>query len=598
MMNKNSNYIKSLDGLRALAVLLVIGYHFRLPLFKGGFIGVDIFFVLSGYLITSQILYKLTTYHSFSIKEFWVKRLKRLYPALIGLIICVSLFVVIKTPNRWGSIIQDDLAGIFGVSNWWYIIKKVPYADTFSHPAPLKHLWSLAVEAQYYLLLPLLFIGNNTVKTKKKHALLLIVSMIIISVLAMSYWYSPGDINRAYYGTDTRLFSLLIGSLTAYFYPYQRLSNQLPIKTAHLFESIGSIVLAAILLFVVRNNEFQASLYHGGFFLISLLTALLMCIVIHPGTRLNTFFSNNLLAWIGKRSYSLYLWHYPIIVLMTPMKITGIYHIILMVFQFILMIVLAEMSYKYIETPLRRADNKFFSHLIHTIKRSKTFLLETLLIVITIVGIFFTTIFFDKMVDKSTDIAQNKVVKETAQKKEPIKKIEIDKIYMIGDSVILGSKTNIKERMPEATVDAKVGRQFIDLPQLLKKKYLKQLNDQSLVFISLGTNGPFESEDIENVYQLISEQGAHLVLLNTYVPLNWQNEVNGLMKKFAAKHSDVLVIDWHDYIADKLAYLEQDGVHPTVEGRELLANLIFEELTEYYELPKNLTEQPMTTTKE
>ncbi|MGX7029916.1 acyltransferase family protein [Vagococcus zengguangii] len=597
-MKKRMTYINSLDGLRALAIILVIGYHLRISIFRGGFIGVDMFFVLSGYLITNQILNKIKDVPKFSIKEFWFKRIKRLFPAMIMLLMVVTIYVLIKTPERWQSIISDDVAGVLGVSNWWYIIKKVPYTDTFSHPAPLKHLWSLAVEAQFYLLLPLLFVGTNPPKAKKKLAFVMLVAILIFSAISMGLWYKPGDINRAYYGTDTRIFGLLIGSLTAYLYPYKRLANQLPTKTSQLFDVIGTSLLVGLLSFVVFGNEFLSGLYHGGLLIISLVSAILMCLVIHPDTKLNRLFSTSLLRWIGTRSYSLYLWHYPIIVLMTPMKITGIYRVALMFFQVILMFVLAEMSYKYVETPFRKRTRgiSWQQQLKQTVKRSATVRIEGLLIGITLIGMIFTTTFFNQMVAKSVDISyeKNKSSKKETIKEPQIKKIPINQVFMIGDSVLLGAKPDIEELIPQSQVDAKVGRQFIELPKILEKNYQHKFDTETVVLISLGTNGPFKEEELSNLYQTVTEKGAHLVLLNTYVPLNWQGQVNHLLADFTSTHQDVVLIDWHDYIADKLAYLEIDGVHPTVAGRELLATLIKEQLTKYFDFQVD-TKEAITT---
>ncbi|MGX6961162.1 acyltransferase family protein [Vagococcus xieshaowenii] len=585
-MKKKKSYIKSLDGLRALAILLVIGYHFRMPLFKGGFIGVDMFFVLSGYLITGQLLYKLSHKEILSLKEFWIKRVKRLYPAVVALMLLVTLFVFVKSPTNIQSVLTDDLAGIFGVSNWWYIVKKVPYADTFANPAPLKHLWSLAVEAQFYLLLPLLFIGDNNSPTKKKSRAFILLLAVILSVISMMCWYSPGDINRAYYGTDSRIFTLLMGSLLAFIYPYNRLKVTMPKKMTRSFDGVGTLMLVIIGIFVLMGNEYQPFLYQGGFLLITLASTLILAVVIHPATTLNRLFSHSLLRWIGMRSYSLYLWHYPIIVLTTPMKIAGVYHWTLMFFQTILMFVLAEMSYKYIETPIRKYSGNWFKSVNHAIKESKTKIIELILIGITILGMVFTVTFFNQMVDRSSTLSTENVSKKTdkkpSEKETTIKKVPIKHIYMIGDSVLLGSKSNIEAILPQASVDGEVGRQFIDLPDLLKKQYANKFNQETLVLVSLGTNGPFEEKDLANLYQQITTTGAHLALMNTYVPLNWQDQVNRVIDSFANKHQEVHVIDWHSYIADKLAYLENDGVHPTVEGRDLLANLIKEDLEKQF----------------
>ncbi len=347
--SQKQRYITGIDGLRAFAVLAVLAYHFSFSWAGGGFLGVDVFFVISGYLITSQILSKLENGQNFSLREFWIKRARRLVPAAYAMIITIFIWASLFNREMITTILGDGLSSFIYASNWWFIFHKLSYFDSFGSPSPFKNLWSLAIEGQFYIIWPfILIIGLKICKNKVKFANVVLIAAISSTVL-MGILYQPGfDPSRVYYGTDTRAFELLIGGWLAIVYP--KISE----GQRKALSIIGAIALAVFVFSVVIINEFQVFLYRGGMLLISLNAAVLIASVSHPNSYIGKLLSWKPLSWIGKRSYGIYLWHYPVIVLSTPVHEIGnpvYWHVLA---QLTATLTLADFSYRFIETPIRK----------------------------------------------------------------------------------------------------------------------------------------------------------------------------------------------------------------------------------------------------
>jgi len=321
----NHRYIPGLDGIRALAVLAVIAYHFNFSWARGGFLGVDIFFVLSGYLITSTMLPLKGNQLTVSLKKFWIGRFRRLLPAAYVMIITSFVWAMLFHKELLHTLRGDALSSIFYSSNWWFIFHKLSYFDSFGSPSPLKNLWSLAIEEQFYVIWPvLLMIGLYVVKKQSKLAKIVFFGAIC-SALLMAILYQPGaDPSRVYYGTDTRCFELLIGCWLALIWPMKRLSSQ-KLSTSHMkkLNAISFISFTIFLVSIMYVDEFQTFLYRGGMFLFCLNAAVLIACVCHPVSILGRILAWKPLCWIGSRSYGIYLWHYPVMVLGTPIHEIG-----------------------------------------------------------------------------------------------------------------------------------------------------------------------------------------------------------------------------------------------------------------------------------
>lgn len=362
----NGRYMAGLDGLRALAVLAVIAYHLNFSWASGGLLGVGVFFVLSGYLITDILANQWRQNGQLDLKDFWIRRARRLLPAMLLMLVVVVGWTVFTDRSQLPSLRSDSLAAIFYISNWWLIFHQVSYFESFGPPSPLGHLWSLAVEEQFYLLWPLLLALGFRFIPRRGKLFGLTLAGVAVSAIAMALLFEPGtDPSRVYYGTDTRSFALLIGAALALIWPSSKLSSEKTSPRARLtLDVVGGISLIIVLLMIAFTNEYDEFLYQGGMVLLSVATALLVATLAHPASRINKILGCKPLRWLGVRSYGIYLWHYPVIVFSSPAVNTGGVDLTRAILQVAASILLAALSWRYIEEPIRHgAVEKFWSQL-------------------------------------------------------------------------------------------------------------------------------------------------------------------------------------------------------------------------------------------
>ncbi|MDQ7096776.1 acyltransferase family protein [Desulfosporosinus sp. PR] len=384
-----------LDGLRALAVFAVIAYHLNLKWAPGGLLGVCLFFVLSGYLITDLLAVQWSSTGRIDLKDFWLRRARRLLPALFVMLAGVVAWVALFAPERLTSLGEDVLAAVFYVSNWWLIFHQVSYFVSFGPPSPLGHLWSLAVEEQFYLIWPLLlWLGLRYVPRRRQvykinsqedtkfglryipqwgRLVVLPLAGVLASGIAMALIYQPGtDPSRVYYGTDTRAFALLIGAALALVWPSRKLSAALSSQARRVLDIVGGAGLFVVLLMIWQTNEYESFLYRGGLLLFSLAAAVVVAVLAHPASRLGKIFGWQPLRWLGARSYGIYLWHYPVIALTNPVVNTGGFDLMLALRQVAISIVLAALSWYFIEEPIRHgAWKKWRGRILNPDRRQK-----------------------------------------------------------------------------------------------------------------------------------------------------------------------------------------------------------------------------------
>jgi peptidoglycan/LPS O-acetylase OafA/YrhL/ribosomal protein L21E len=368
---KPHRYMPGLDGLRAFAVLAVVIYHLNTDWAPGGLIGVGIFFVLSGYLITDILAGQWERNRRFDMGDFWVRRARRLLPAMFVMVSLVSLWCLIGDHSRLSALGGDIPAALLYVSNWWFIFHKVSYFESFGPASPLGHLWSLAVEEQFYLIWPFLLLLGLKFLSKRGQLSVWILCLSLISALLMALLYIPGeDPSRVYYGTDTRIFALLVGSALAVVWPSAKLKTQVSPPALTFLDTAGALSLLLLIWLVWHTNEYQPFLYRGGLLIIAIITALLIAVLAHPASRLAAIMGCKPLRWLGKRSYGLYLWHYPVIILSTPQVNTDDPSILKAVIQVSVSLALAELSWRYVEQPIRQ---KGFRHVLQrTYKKRAT----------------------------------------------------------------------------------------------------------------------------------------------------------------------------------------------------------------------------------
>jgi peptidoglycan/LPS O-acetylase OafA/YrhL len=342
-----------LDGIRALAVVCVIAYHLGMPGAQGGMLGVGVFFTLSGYLITDLLLAHWRREASLGLGQFWLRRARRLLPPLFLMLIVVSVWVALFDVSQLAAVRRQVLAASVYVSNWSTIVQHGSYFSRFAAPLPLDHLWSLAIEEQFYLVWPFVLMLGIWVTRKRWALALFVLGLAAFSAVLMSHTYHPGyDPTRAYEGTDTRAFGLLIGATLAIVWPSRlpRLASRTAVRNA--LDVAGVVGLVAIGLLVWRTNAFSAFLYPWGFMALSLATAAVVAAAVNPSSRLGAALGWRPMRWVGVRSYGIYLWQWPIIVLASPAQGSiGWARGALMVVG---TLAIASVSWRLVEEPIRQ----------------------------------------------------------------------------------------------------------------------------------------------------------------------------------------------------------------------------------------------------
>ncbi|MEK5439289.1 acyltransferase family protein [Paenibacillus sp. FSL R5-0923] len=594
-------YMPGIDGLRALSVIAVIAYHLDLNWAPGGLIGVGIFFVLSGYLITDQIIQRWKQDRRFDLKDFWIRRARRLLPAMFVMLFVTAMWLLLFDRSRLAALQGDFISSTLYFNNWWLIFHDVSYFESFGPPSPIGHLWSLAIEEQFYFIWPLVIIVGLRLAPQRGKLIVMCLTGAFLSALAMALIYQPGvDPSRVYYGTDTRAFALLIGAALALAWPSQNLTDKISRRSRYILDFSGAIGLITLILMIWRTNEYGQFLYYGGLVLVSILSAIVIAVLAHPASRLAKIMGCKPLRWIGVRSYSIYIWHYPVIILTNPTVDTGGFDGFRVLFQLGVSLLLASLSWKYIEEPIRqgllgRWCTKLSIRLQFKIRPLFIFIAVPLIILsISCSSNLDTKISADPNTGTITNPDKNEhnvtlvppqnaptpapvpvpVPVDPPKKPEPQPQVvEAGKgVTAIGDSVILDAAPYLQELLPGIVIDGKVGRQMSQAQEVVDKLRTKgKLGTR--VIINLGTNGAFNSNQLRKL--LISlEDVQQVVLVNTRVPKKWQNTVNTLLKKVALEFPNAMVVDWHSSSEGKDSYFYEDGVHLKREGAKSYAALV------------------------
>lgn len=587
----NPRYMPGLDGVRAVAVIAIIIYHLNPQWLSGGFLGVDTFFVISGYLITSLLL---TEYHNtgkIELMSFWLRRVKRLIPAVLFLVMGVIVLSLIFMPTEIQKVRADSIAAIFYVSNWWYIMQNVDYFEQFA-VQPLKHLWSLAIEEQFYLVFPIVLLSLLSFIRRLKSIRIIFLILLVISMIAMMVLYVPNEnVARVYFGTDTRIQTLLMGVLLALVWPPFQLKAKVNRQMRTMIDTAGVVGLAILFICFKFVSETNSILYYGGFFLISTVTLLVIASSVHPSGYFAKFLGNKVFTFIGSRSYSLYLWHYPIIVLIHHQFVQGQIPPLVYVVEILLMVLMAEFSYKFIEQPFRKEGfNIFaFNHLKNwrSQKVLRTWLVIILLIPTLLVMVGSFNRFAQKNSTRVTEVNTEEIDKLITQPL-PLPKLEIDgfvvkgnkqkyaswKPLLIGDSVMVDIGDDFRSFVPKADINGKVGRQLVEATSLAKRQYQSYRDKNDIVVLELGTNGDFTEKQLNSLLEQFGE--ADIYLVNTRVPRSYESHVNQVLAKAAKKRANVTLVDWYSRSENHTEYFAPDGIHLQPPGVRALTNSIIQ----------------------
>ncbi len=354
-------YQPAIDGLRAVAVLAVLAYHWPASWMPGGFLGVEVFFVISGYLITSLLLGERVRTGRTDFAQFWIRRARRLLPALYALLVVVSTAWLIWHPSEVAGLRGAVAAAAAYVSNWYLIAVKQSYFESVSRPSPLLHLWSLAVEEQFYLIWPLALVGLLRLFRRRMRLVLLATLALAAGSAALGMaLYHPGlDPYRIWYGTDTRAAGILLGAALAIAVPPWRMRATVHRSATVLMNVLAVAALGGVLWMFVHVDQFDPFVYRGGFVLLDGLTVALILSLVHPAaTLVSRAMSVRPLVWIGRRSYGIYLWHWPIFVVTRPGQDLTLPGWQLLGLRLGATLVAAELSYRFVELPVRDGSLK------------------------------------------------------------------------------------------------------------------------------------------------------------------------------------------------------------------------------------------------
>jgi peptidoglycan/LPS O-acetylase OafA/YrhL/lysophospholipase L1-like esterase len=595
-------FLSELDGLRAIAVMAVVFYHADFLWAAGGFLGVEVFFVISGYLITSLLLVEWLKTDRVDLKAFWVRRARRLLPAvflMLGVVALWSVFFLRDTLYRLGG---DILAASTYVTNWFFILRNDSYFESFGRPPLLQHLWSLSVEEQFYVLWPILFsVGFALLGGRSKHATIrrfrwIVVVGAIASTAWMAFLFVPfEDPSRVYYGTDTRAAGILIGIALATAWMPWRLPKVVSQRYRLVFSVVGWGSLVGLMLILWRLSEFSPWLYRGGILGTSILTAGVIAFIAHPAFGYGYLLSNPVMSWIGTRSYGIYLWHWPIFMITRPGFDVPWNTPVTFALRLALTFGIAELSYRYVEVPIRKLGYRRWMRGI-TRKLGVATPAVATLVAITAFVVFSSIVGVLAFsaggpptgavvaspesgegvgiggVSTTTSAPAVTTTIFTSTTIDGI--IAEDTTYtFIGDSVLLGSKEEILEEFGEgASVDATVSRQFKHADNVARDLRAEgELGD--VVVLHLGTNGPFNSSTFDEVMEELSDR-EQVYVLSIYVPRRWESQVNDAIASGVERWPDVKVIDYYSFGKEHPEYYVEDGVHMTITGQKAYAAMV------------------------
>nr|WP_246820324.1 MULTISPECIES: acyltransferase family protein [unclassified Corynebacterium] len=604
--------VPGLDGLRGLAVLAVVIYHFFGDILPGGYLGVDMFFVLSGFLITSLLVREFNATGRISLKDFWIRRFRRILPAaLVVLSICTAIVALIGGDLAVG-IRQQFLGTFFFVNNW----TQIATSQTYFAPNEVQvfaHYWSLAVEEQFYLIWPLLMFGVFAISRRKPKRLPIAVSLIlaIASAVAMALIFTPGeDPTRVYYGTDTHAFGLLIGAMLSLLLTSTDKdvdADSWPAANKGILAgALGALALVAYLAQLVWMGADREFTYRGGLALTSVLGAAMIWGVVRETGPLTWIFRTRVMRWLGQRSFSLYLWHWPVVMIVHALSDAPSWLLGLLCLP--LSCLLAEVTYQFVENPFRRAGFRPTWHAYWAARPSMEEIKAgfgkalwpavPVIVVLSLLGVGYALVTSEDKSELERELERMAQSNEQAASSAPAQPAETTKpkekraiptgneISAIGDSVMLAASEALNERFPGISIDAAISRHYsAALPVVQGLKDSGQL--RSTVFVGLGTNGATFEGQMDELIDIVGSERT-LVLVLPYGERDWMGPARAEIIEAATTHDNVYIADWCGVAQENPAMLYDDGVHPLPEGAHLYADALYDALEQYADEEKSL----------
>ena len=583
MSSSNSRYIHSVDGLRAVAVVAVLLYHLGIDWIPGGFLGVDLFFVISGYVITGLILDSIARSGTLDLRAFYLSRIRRLLPALVAMLVFTTLFIGVYAPETVRRFIADIPFVLTGSMNWALVSRQQDYFEAIGRPPLLQHTWSLAVEAQFYFIWPLvlLFILKYFGKKNIPYAALGIALASGIALFAYSVRMDTQEsaISHVYFGTDTHSIGLFLGSALAVSWQPQNLTREITKRAQDFIDLIGVVGLLGLLSTFLFINESDPTLYRIAFPLSALFGCATLISVVHPASRFAPILSTRPLIWIGERSYGIYLWHWIVFQLTRPsIDLVGD-DWALYALRVLIVFALADISLRYIEIPVRRG---YFELWFRGMKyRTKAVRLRQKLSTVAAVLLTFAAtslVSINAMERADLIAAQEKQAAEDATEggvNQVITSADTPGLWVTGDSVILGIRNVLAQYERIELINARVGRQIGELIEVAKTD--QQFVGQSPVILNLGNNNRLLEDDVVALMEIVKNQ-PKIIVVNTAVPRSWKDLNNELIQKVVAQYPNTILINWDQISSNHPDYFASDGVHLNPAGVNAYVSAIREVL--------------------
>ena len=581
----SERYIPAIDGLRAISVIAVLLYHLTLPWWPGGFLGVDLFFVISGYVITRLILDSIERSSALDLRKFYRSRIRRLFPALIFMVVTTTLFIGVWAPETVKRFVSDLPFLFTGLMNWALVAREQDYFSTIGRPPLLQHTWSLAVEIQFYLLWPLILLFVLRFFGKKRIPAFALFFALASGTLLFLYSVkidaeSSSSVSHVYFGSDTHSIGLFLGAALAVRWIPRNFSADIEEGAKNFIDGFGIaafIGLLSLFLFVDPNDP---TLYRIAFPLTAIFGCMALMSLVHPASRLARQFTRAPMMWIGERSYGIYLWHWVVFQVTRPsVDLVGedwaLYSLrILIVFA------LADISYRWIEVPVRNGaielwikGLKYRTPVVRARQKS--------LVAIAAVALFAaTTTVSINAIERSNDAtdAAARSVDENGSGSDfdPVASPNGKTgLWIAGDSVILGIRSLLEGYEPVDLINARVGRQLPELIDVVRVD-VKSV-PESIAIVNLGNNGAISEDRVRELFELLKNQ-PYFVVVNAAVPRGWREANNEIITSVIDEYPNGRLVDWDRISTDRPEYFAPDGVHLVPTGANVYVSSILEVL--------------------
>ena len=563
-------HIPAIDGLRAVAVAAVVFYHLGFAWIPGGFLGVDLFFVISGYVITRLLLDSIERSGGLDLRGFYKARARRLLPPMIFMIVVTAFYISIWAQDSVKRFLTDVPFAISGTINWWLVANEQDYFEAIGRPPLLQHTWSLAVESQFYLIWPVILLlvlkrfGKKVIPFAALLIALISASLLFYVSLQLD---ASSDVSHVYFGTDTHSVGLFLGSALAVSWIPQNFKVEVSARAQNFIDFIGVFGFIGILATFLLIDESSPTAYKIAFPLAAIFGVAIITSIVHPASRFAPILQNRVLLWIGERSYAIYLWHWVVFQISRPsVDLVGEDWALIAV-RILIVLALADISLKLVELPIRSgAVEYWFKGMKYRTavvrKKQKVLVISSISVVLLSLSILSTNAIFS-----SNRVAQ--ALEESLTAEPSITETETalinpsQAIWLTGDSVILGIRSALSEIQPIIVVNARVGRQAPELLEEMRKDVEKAAG--ATIVMNLGNNDLLNRETVREIFTL-AQASPRVVVVNTAVPRPYRDSNNQLVNEVAQEFSNVKVVDWNSISQDYPEYFAPDGVHLVPTG--------------------------------